>query len=186
MARVYYSATGAGAPNVKRDIFGEERESGKTWLHKYNRFASAKYKEPTKIDELLAADIKGRISSRIPETINSVKLQDYRDENGYTLYSKYADIIKKMNVKREINKLVRRSDIKKLLKTEDLRGGEGDYVNLGLMEINREIQGYYRDAKKDLLENTRTLRRFINAEGETADSIFGRQRETRRVPIPSP
>mgnify|MGYP003131901359 CR=1 FL=1 len=184
VARVYYSATGAGAPNVKRDIFGEERESGKTWLHKYNRFASAKYKEPTKIDELLAADIKGLISSRIPETINAVKLQDYRDENGYTLYSKYADIIKKMNVKREINKLVLRSDIKKLLKTEDLRGD--DYVNLGLMEINREIQGYYRDAKKDLLENTRTLRRFINAEGETADSIFGRQRETRRVPIPTP
>ena len=184
VARVYYSATGAGAPNVKRDIFGEERESGKTWLHKYNRFASAKYKEPTKIDELLAADIKGLISSRIPETINAVKLQDYRDENGYTLYSKYADIIKKMNVKREINKLVLRSDIKKLLETEDLRGD--DYVNLGLMEINREIEGYYRDAKKDLLENKRTLRRFINAEGETADSIFGRQRETRRVPIPSP
>ena len=184
VARVYYSATGAGAPNVKRDIFGEERESGKTWLHKYNRFASAKYKEPTKVDDLLAADIKGRISSRIPETINAVKLQDYRDENGYTLYSKYADIIKKMNVKREINKLVRRSDIEALLETDELRGDE--YVNLGLMEINREIQGYYRDAKKDLLENTRTLRRFINAEGETADSIFGRQRETRRVPIPTP
>ena len=186
VARVYYNVTGAGAPNTKRDIFGEERESGKTWLHSYWRFASSSYKAPTKIDEILAGDKESIVVSKIPEKYKGISLLDYRDEDGYTLYSYLADKIKKKNVKREINKLVREPEIKKLLKTEELRGETGDYLNLGLIEINKEIQAYYREAQAELEEDTRNLKRFINIDGETAASVLGKQKEIRKVPIPTP
>ena len=189
-ARVWYGATGAAAPNKKRDVFGRIRESGRTIEFEFNRFATKEYSEPTFTEKQIANDKDGVITFRLSKQIRGIDLFSYRNKDGYTLYSAYADIVEKREILQKLeNILTNKSNSRNTAWLRDLNikeriGESEDFVNLGHARINRFIMKEHESAKKELLKNETLLKDFINSEGKTAFEVF-EERGT-RIEIPSP
>lgn len=180
-------AMGVEAANYRRTWMGERKQRDAETISSY--FFTMGKKKPVDlepIDKIYLEDaILQNTISATPTTFNGLKLKNYRNENGQTLYDFYADLISTQKIggltlRQRLNNLVKTPSWKTLYKqgySEDLNTGQT--TNPAVEKI-KEVVSQYRLVARDKILKKRIAQRFYDG----ADNIYT-EMESRKKTVSS-
>jgi len=186
--RTAYAFFGIKPVNRKTDYFGEDVQSGKTWLqHAVIRQAPSKDQGlNTEFERVLASDAFDNIQA-VPSSLgHRMKMTSFVDEEGVTLQYAYARRLrehrkfykgKKRTLKQAVNHLIRSSKWRKKHR-ESTISKSLQHNNEGLRELNKLMQDYYFDVRQSIIKDDNFTKRFVNHRDENLYDLV-RRKETK-------
>lgn len=176
--RAVYNVFGISPQSRKLNALGEEIESTRGVEFTYNRFAVEKTIEPSRFDLAKQADHYNQLPD-LPRNFEGMDMNDFRDEDGYTLKMRWAETLRTVEIdgktiKEAVNDYLTgdmteyKGESVDYFEISNLNrpNPDGTYDNKGLLVLGSIIRKYYRETNKQILENDDFLFRFINAEDE--------------------
>ena len=183
--RQAYAFFGIKPVNKKTDFFGEDVLSDKSWVqHAIIRQAPTPMPEfQNEFERILASDVYDNIQSP-PSTLGSkIKMINFVDKEGMTLQYAYALRLrdfkmvykgKRQTLKQAVDRLVKSRAWRK--KYEKAQVSESLTVtNEGLMELNRLMQKYYLELRKDIIKDDSFTKSFVNDDDGTLYDVINRE-----------
>tara|TARA_R100000278_G_scaffold27127_1_gene24778 strand:+ start:2825 stop:7213 length:4389 start_codon:yes stop_codon:yes gene_type:complete len=165
--RFLYSAFGVFPENNQVDIFGDDIVSSQNPLQSTLRFTPDTKEEITSYDTVAAADVLGILNTEIkPNLVYGIKMRDYRNEEGRTLFYEFAKRLRKTNIKKDVQDLISSTDWKNRFNKGSTEIGEkGEQTNEALQQLEGLIRMYWDQVTEDILfENKSFLESFINED----------------------
>ena len=179
--RIAYSVLGAGVLNKKTNLLGQDEESTATWVTQtIVRQAPRKELDRTLFDEIVASDTHGNIAGK-PSTLEAgIGMTDYVDEDGMTLSYAFDQRLKSKTIRVKelknknytlagaVNALITSSSWnEKYTKGFQVDEESGRLKNEGLVELNKVLNSFYNETKKDILKDNAFMGRFIDENDES-------------------
>ena len=183
--RTAYAFLGWKPVNRKTDYFGDDIESGKSWIQHavIRQYPSKDQGLQTDFDSVLASDAFDNIQS-VPSSLgNRLKMTSFIDDEGITLQYAYALRLRdyrkpykgrKRTLKEAVNKLISSSKWRK--KHEEATISKSlQHTNEGLRELNKLMQDYYFDVRQSIIDDDDFTKRFVNRNDEYLYDIVRRK-----------
>lgn len=181
--RIVYSVLGSGIQNRKTNLLGQDEESTATWItQNIARQAPRKELDRTRFDEIVASDTHGNIAGKPSTLEGGIKMTDYVNEDGMTLAYAFDQQLKnktirvkelknkKYTIEGAVNALITSTSWnQKYAKGFQVDEESGRLKNEGLVELNKVLNSFYRETKKDILKDNAFINRFI---GENDESLY--------------
>lgn len=181
--RVAYYALGIGATNKKTDRFGYEIDDDKNFGQTFvmRQFPSLGKKKLNKFDRIMRTDREGLIEPKPNSLASRVNMYDWRDREGVSLKTAYDKHLRKLRIdgqtmRQAVLEKLRTPEWNKIFNMEYYENENGKAVNDGLLELNTLMKKYYTQAKKDLIADTRLMRKFINEDGVRLDQELAKRK----------
>lgn len=179
--RFVYAAFGSGVQNRKTDLLGEDEPSTYTWVTRnIIRQYPVEEIDRTRFDEILASDTHANISGKDSTIATGLKMTDFINEDGMTLSYAFDQLLKTKTIRvKELKnkKYTLRSAVNRLISSPDwnvkyskgfqIDAESGKYKNEGLVELNKILQRFYSETKKEILNDKAFLGSFINEDEDT-------------------
>ena len=183
--RFLYSAFGVFPQNNKVNIFGKDLISSQNPLQSTLRFTPDTPAIITTFDTVAAADVLNILPNEIKDTLTyDIKMKDFRNEEGRTLYYEFAQRLKETNIERDVNDLINSRNWLSKFGGEE-RGGStvmgerGKETNEALHELEALIRMYWDVVTEELVnENEDFLDSFINENEESLLEVLRTQQES--------
>ena len=183
--RTAYAFFGTKPINKKTDYFGEDVQSGKSWVQHavIRQYPSKDQGLQTEFDRVLASDAFNNIQS-VPSSLgHRMKMTSFIDEDGVTLQYAFALRLrkhrkvykgKKRTLKEAVNHLIRSNKWKKKHKEATISKSL-QHNNEGLRELNKLMQDYYFEVRESIIDDDRFTKRFVNKRDENLYNLVRRK-----------
>ena len=185
--RTAYAFFGWKPVNRKTDYFGDDIDSGKSWIQHavIRQYPSKDQGLQTDFDYVLASDAFDNIQP-IPSSLgNRLKMTSFIDDEGITLQYAYALRLrdhrkvykgKKRTLKEAVNKLISSNKWRKKHETATISDSL-QHTNEGLRELNKLMQDYYFEVRESIINDDDFTKRFVNNRDEYLYDLV-RRRDT--------
>ena len=178
--RYHYMTFGIHPGNKKVNLFGEDIKSSENLVQSLFRFTPDAKEEITAFDEIIANDFLNEMPTEIKkDLITGVKMKDYLNEEGITLYYEFAKRLRKTRVKKDIERLIKNKSWRK----RKFRDGKtvitngGIETNEGIVELENILRSYWSKVTDDILKEKKNfLQSFINKDEETLYDVLKEKR----------
>lgn len=182
--RAAYAFFGVKPVNKKTGYFGEDLQSGKTWMQQaIIRQAPSEKKPLNDFERIVASDAFDNIQSTPSSLGHRMKMTSFIDNDGVTLQYAYALKLrdhrkmykgKKRTLRQAVDELI--SSKKWQNKYEKATISKSlQHTNEGLRELNTLMQDYYFDVRSDIVDDDSFTQRFVNNRDENLYDLVRRK-----------
>ena len=182
--RAAYAFFGVKPVNKKTGYFGEDLQSGKTWMQQaIIRQAPSEKKPLNDFERIVASDAFDNIQSTPSSLGHRMKMTSFIDNDGVTLQYAYALKLrdhrktykgKKRTLRQAVDYLINskkwQNKYEKATISKSLQ-----HTNEGLRELNTLMQDYYFDVRSDIVDDDSFTQRFVNNRDENLYDLVRRK-----------
>ena len=182
--RTAYAFFGVKPVNKKTGYFGEDLQSGKTWMQQaIIRQAPSEKKPLNDFERIVASDAFDNIQSTPSSLGHRMKMTSFIDNDGVTLQYAYALKLrdhrkmykgKKRTLRQAVDELISskkwQNKYEKATISKSLK-----HTNEGLRELNTLMQDYYFDVRSAIVDDDSFTQRFVNNRDENLYDLVRRK-----------
>lgn len=182
--RVVYAVLGSGVDNLKTNRLGEDEQSTANWVTQ-NIIRQAPRDEliRTEFDKIVATDTHKNLSNKPSMLTGGIKMTEWVNEDGMTLSYAFDQRLKRKvvkvklgekvgfknyTIKQAVGALIKQKDwIKDYSEGFQEDSETGRFINKGLKRLNSVLNQFYTETKKEIIEDSRFLNKFVNEDDES-------------------
>ena len=163
--RFTYRAFGSSTPNKKVDYFGKDLPSKRSIFQQLVFRSAPGNKLPsTPFEKILQKDAQFEIKKPSRYLSTGIEMTKFINSDGMTLQRRFDLELSTTDIEREVNKLIKDPNWIATFKQGGIQSETNPErtINPALQDLNKLMQGYYTEARENLLNKRSELKDFIS------------------------